>query len=137
MLKNANLLTVEAYTQKPSRNREKAMGYMWQGEMKVATTNNLQFVFFFWHHCNNDTGGNWYPSQKELDSMWCLKFVPSERSPDAKLVDACWHCIYVGDHIYVSKKGFFAFDQNNRKDQIITSIQDDTWYEDPDVWLLI
>lgn len=135
MLKEANLIKEEKYSMKPSRNREKAMGFMWQSEIKVTTKDDLHFEFFFWHHCHNDTGGNWYPSQEMLDSMWRDKWIPQERLPTAKLVDATWYRLYVGDHIYVSKKGFFTSDK--RRDAIEESIIYGTWNQDEDLWLLI
>lgn len=133
--KEADFIKDEKYTMNPSRSREKVMGFMWEGELEVTTKDNLHFVFFFWHHYHNDTGGDWYPSKEMLDSIWCVKWIPQERSPTTELVDANWHKIHIDDRIYISKKGFFGNDK--RCNQIKQSIKDGTWEQDDDIWLLI
>lgn len=133
--KDTNLIKSEKYLITPQRDREKACGFMWEGKMEVILQDDLRFVFFFWHHCYNDTGGSWYPSQLELDSFWGLKFVPATRIPMSELVDAYWHCIYFGTQVYITTTGFFLNDQY--KDEIVRSIEIGTWYTNSDLWLLI
>lgn len=120
LLKEANLIKEEKWKNKMYRSR------MWGGEIEVITKDDLRFIFHFWDS---------YPSQKKLDLMWRDKFIPQDRFLDAKLVDTEWHRLYVGDHIYVSKKGFFEKDE--RRDEIISSIKGGTWENDDDLWLLI
>lgn len=147
LLKEANLIKEEKYITKPHRNKEKAQGCMWYGEIEVNTKNNLHFIFSFWYHCEDDNGNTWYPPQRMLNAMWKPKFVPKEKDYKGQLVDADWHVIYVNNHVYVSKKGFFhtmgkfnfdtCSDYNERKEEIIKSIKDGSWINDSDTWMII
>ena len=134
-LKENGLIKEERYISEPSRRRAKTMGYMWAGELEVILSDGLRMIFFFCHHCHDDDGETWYPSQKELDSFWTPKFVPQEKSPEAILIDANWHLIYTGGKIYVSKIGFFSNKRN--MEEVTKSIQDGTWIDDSDLWCLI
>ena len=146
LLKEADLIKEEKYINKPTRCREKMTGYMWSGEKEVITKNDLRFIFHVWVNCHDDDGKDWYPSQELLDSYWRIKFVPQERSKNEILADANWHLIYIGDHIYVSKTGFFdteSFDYanfksiNKKRDRIEKSIRSETWEQNDDIWMII
>lgn len=134
-LKEENLIQSETFIKPPTRSREKAMGFMWEGGMEVLLKNGLKVIFQMWHHCHDDDGESWYPSQTMLDSFWTTQFVPSERSASSNLVDACWHSFKVGSHFYISKTGTFSNVRD--RNSIIQSVQDDTWGYDSDLWRLI
>jgi hypothetical protein len=145
LLKEANLIKEEKYNIYPTRMKEKSYGYMWKGEVELQTVDGLLFTFCLWHHCENDTGGSWYPSEKEIDKMWREKLIPRKKIPHSERVDSDWHQLYVDNHVYISEKGFFdsKFDfdtfteHNKRKEEIIKSINDGTWVNDSDIWMLI
>ena len=115
--------------------REKAMGYMWEGEMEAKLNDGITIIFNFWHHFHYDDGGKWCPPKEQLDAAWRAKFVPEDRSPTAQLRDASWHTIYEADHVYISKEG--TFDGKRNKEEIRRKITDGSWEQDPDLWMLI
>jgi hypothetical protein len=135
-LKEHNLILNEKYLVQPERIREKVMGFMWEGEIEVTLKDNLRTRFYFWHHCYNDNGESWYPSQTELDSFWTPRFVPKVNSESSELVDAAWHLFKVGTHFYISKIGTFS-SSGRLREEILKSIQDGTWAQDSDLWMLI
>ena len=134
-LKQSNLIQNESFSTTPCRMREKAMGYMWEGEIKVTTIDGLKFVFFFWHHFHSDTGGDWHPSPNDLDAAWSPQFVPKQQSPTSELYDTYWHSFWVDNHLYVSKEGTFG--GKRTKDEIIEKIKNGSWEKDSDLWMLI
>jgi len=119
----------------PTRDRAKAMGFMWKGEIEVITIENLQLIFHMWHHFFADDGESFVPSKKALDAAWSIKFIPSSRE-GKELVDAGWHTIYEGDHVYISEKGWFGFDART-KSEIVSIIKDGSWVNDSDIWMLL
>lgn len=136
LLKENGRIQSETRTSGPYRSREKAMGFMWEGELEVTLTEGAKVRFYFWHHCHDDDGSDeWFPSESMLNQMWRPKFVPIGPSADSKRVDASWHTFYVGDHIYVSKLGTFASARN--KEDIIKTIEDGSWKDDADLWCII
>ena len=146
LLKEADRIKEEKYINKPARCREKMTGYIWDGKLEVITKDDLRFIFHFWVNCHDDDGVNWYPDQELLNSMWRCLFVPQERLKNDKLFDANWHLLYVDDHIYVSKTGFFdteSFDYanfksvNKKRDRIEESIRSGTWEQNNDIWMII
>jgi hypothetical protein len=151
LLRESNRIKEEKYKIKPTRCRQKATGWMWQAEIQVTTKDDLRFVFDFWVNCHEDDGKDWFPNQELLDSFWRVKFVPQER-PDSvrtesgKLVDATWHLVYVGNHVYVSKSGFVdteRFDMakfesvNVKRSDIEKSITSGAWKQNEDIWMIV
>lgn len=134
-LKESNMIHVEVFRREPSRAREKATGYMWDGELEIKLLDGTRIVFDMWHNFCYDDGDDWYPEQKELDAAWRPKWVPSELSPKAQLLDGVWHTIYVDDHIYISKEGT-SFGKRNTE-EIKTKIRDGSWEQDKDLYMLV
>ena len=135
LLKENKYIKSEKYILEPHRVREKQNGYMWEADLEVKLNSDARILFFFFHHCYDDNGGDWCPSEKELDSYWTPRFVPSENNSSARLVDAYWHLVHVDDHIYISKEGFFTdFAYQN---QLIDLIKNDQWKNNSDIWCLI
>lgn len=146
LLRESNRIKEEKYTIKPTRCRQKATGFMWQAEIQVTTKDDLRFVFDFWVNCHEDNGKDWFPNQDLLDSFWRVKFVPRERSKNEKLVDPAWHLVYVGNHIYVSKSGFFDTERfnmakfesvNTKRSNIEKSITSGAWKQNDDIWMIV
>lgn len=118
------------------RSREKAIGFMWDGRTEVTLKTGAKVNFEFWHNCDDDDGSDdWVPSEKQLARMWRPKFVPIGPETNSRRVDASWHTVSVGDHIYVSKLGTFS--HGRTKEGIIESIRNGSWEHDSDLWCIV
>lgn len=146
LLKESNLIKQEKYINKPTRCREKVSGWMWSGKLEVITIDDVVLSFNFWVNFHDDDGKDWYPNQKSLDEAWRVRYVSKERVKDSTQGDATWHLIYVDNHVYVSKTGFFHEERfdfanfksiNNKRDRVEVSIKNGTWEQDDDIWKLI
>ena len=134
LLKESNQIEKEELTGPLYRSREKATGYMWEGRMEVFLTNGTKVSFSLHHHFHCDIGGDWTPTEQELLYAWRPCFIPSTPEPGCKRVDAYWYSMYVGDHIYITATGFFETDN---KSELIESIENGTWEQNPDIWRIV
>ena len=135
LLKRHNRIAEEKIINIPSRDRKQKGGYMWKGDMEVTLVTGAIVGFTFYHFCYDDTGGDWYPSEEKFTNMWSPSLVPLGPEAGSERVDATWHAFYVGDHVYISK--LKCFHEKCSGGQIITSIEDGSWKDNPDLWCIV
>lgn len=139
LLKETGRIREEIIRNNPHRVNAKAMGYMWEGEMTAMLLDGTHVRFYFWHHFHDDDGDTWYPSETDLANAWRAKFVPSEPKIDSKSVSASDHTIYSedGEHVFISKTGFFPDFYDTKRKSATARINDGTWKDDSDIWQFI
>ena len=131
-LKESGKIQSVAIRRQPRRDRAKAHGYMWDGEMKATLVDGTMIICDIWHHCHDDTGNDWYPSESELDSMWSVKNISDD---SGKFYDTYWNTFVWDGHWYLSKLG--TFDRKRSKEEILAAIKDGSWVNDPDLKLIV
>lgn len=139
LLKENKLIKEEIYDEddleKLARHDIMNKGYLWRGELKIITHEGLIFIFCTNHHCKEDIGGSWYPSQNELDEMWQSKFVPTSRSPDSKLSESFWHLLIYNNHAYISTQG--TLNTNFSMRDFTNCLKNESWKQNPNIWCII
>ena len=127
-LNKSGLIINQEITSKPNRQREKVMGYMWEGKLTVYLKDGMKITYSLWHHFHNDTGGNWTPPEEELEKAWRAQGI---QPSDGEFYDASWYTVYTTDHVYYSKTGFFT--NQSYKTEVQAKINDGSWVSDDDI----
>lgn len=137
LLEHYNLISHSEVTEL-SRSREKAYGFMWNGSMKLTLKNGVKCQLKMWHNFMDDDGEReWKPhthSTEEYREAWRLEYISRDPKTPDDTIDASWHTIWIGNHVYISKTGFYAKPDSvheNLQKQII-----DGTYDKTDVWQL-
>jgi hypothetical protein len=109
---------------------------MWNGKMNLTLQNGAHCTFKMWHHFTSDDGSaEWKPetnAHNEYLLAWRLESISISLILSEQIGDANQHIVIMGNHIYVSQKGFQS---ENTRVQIINSLKDSTYNRD-DVWQL-
>ena len=134
MLVQRNMIKEERFRKKPMRVRQKVQGWMWEAEYEVITKDDKMFVFHMWNHFFEDDGSKeWKPSIEDIRKNMFCQFVPCGK----QRVSHSWHTILVDGVYYVSKRGFFGFENRTYQEEAIKQIKNGEWETNPDIEILL
>lgn len=142
LLKQKGHILKEEIT-KLQRSREKAVGFMWDGEMTITTKDNLKIYLTLWYHVFEDEGEHhWRPTLELLEQHWRPSGIPKEPSPTAVFGDPAWCILYVDDHVYMHKNGWFGLnpftgEAEKLKAALTASVKDGSWVNNQDLWCVV
>ena len=134
ILVQRNKIKEERFIREPMRVKQKVQGWMWEAEYEVITKDDKTFVFYMWNHFYEDNGSiEWVPTIEDVRKYMYCQFVPCGK----KQVECCWYTILINGVYYVSKRGFFGYENQNYKEEAIKQIKNGEWETNPDIEILL
>lgn len=129
-----NIIKKERFRKGPTRVREKVQGWMWEAEYEVITTHDKKFVFYMWHHFHDDdSSSEWKPTIQEIKDLMFCKFVPCGTIG----VSPSWHTVLADGVYYISKRGFFGYENIAYQEEVEKQIKNGEWKTNPDIEILL
>lgn len=126
LTKEKGLIVEEKVTQRIGRDRAKVYGYMWGGKKIVTLKDGVQIGFLLWHHFD-DPGGDWNPSEEEMDNAWSVEWVLLPNLPEELKSGDCYtRHILLDEHLYC----YMTNDVWERVEKVKEAIQNNIWPEE-------